>query len=106
MSNIPLHQVVLALQVMKRHGGFPHSTNVQRYLAHVAQYPTGVSDSHLAISLHDFDIEDFDILLRLLFIYSRVLDLMDNIQALNRSSEDCVFVVQPRLEQLASFDPE
>ncbi len=48
--------------------------------------------------LHDFYVKDFDIFLRLFFIYSRILDFVNDIQALNSSSKYSVLVVEPRLE--------
>ena len=43
------------------------------------------------------DTNDLDILLRLLLINLRILNLMHNIHPRNRSAEDSMFVVEPRL---------
>ena len=50
--------------------------------------------------LHDLYVENLDIFLRFLLVYSRILNLVDNIQPLNSSSEDCMLVVKPRLQSV------
>jgi hypothetical protein len=43
------------------------------------------------------DIDNFDILLWLLLVHPRVLDLMNNIQALDSSAKNGMFAIKPRL---------
>jgi hypothetical protein len=54
----------------------------------------------LSMVLHDLYVENLDIFLRFLLVYSRILNLVDNIQPLNSSSEDCMLVVKPRLQSV------
>lgn len=48
-------------------------------------------------SLSYVDIDYLDVLLRLLFERSHILNLMHYIESLMRSPKDCVFAVEPRL---------
>jgi hypothetical protein len=59
--------------------------------------------SQLTIHLRYRDRDNLDILLRLLLIHLGILNLMHNVQALNRSSEDSMLIIKPRLRmQLAN----
>lgn len=51
--------------------------------------------------LHYFYVENLDILLRFLLINSRVFDLVNHIQTLNGSAEDCMLVIKPWLETIS-----
>lgn len=50
--------------------------------------------------LHDIYVEDLDIILRLLLIHPGVLNFVDDIQALNSPSENCVLIIKPWLLKL------
>lgn len=47
--------------------------------------------------LHNLYVENLDVFFGFLFVHSGVLDLMDNIQALNRPSKDSMLVIKPWL---------
>lgn len=69
--------------------GFQHATYILVPL-------TGVNSS-----LRDRDTNDFDILLRLLFIRLCILDLVNHIQALNGTPEYRMLIVQPGLSTVS-----
>jgi hypothetical protein len=52
----------------------------------------------LVLILHDRDINDLNIFLRLLLKNSRILDFVDYIQALDRSAKNGMLIVKPGLE--------
>jgi hypothetical protein len=52
---------------------------------------------YLIAFLHDLYIENFDVFLWFLLVDPGVLDLVDNIQTLNRPSKNGMFVIKPRL---------
>lgn len=58
---------------------------------------TACSNTKQVASLHDINVENLDILLWPLLVCSRILNLMNHIQALCRTSENGVFSIQPRL---------
>lgn len=48
--------------------------------------------------LHDVDVKNFYVGERLLVVGPRILDLVDHVEALRRTTKDCVLPVEPRLE--------
>lgn len=48
-------------------------------------------------ALHDFYVENFDILLGFLLIHSGIFNLMDDIKALCATAENRMLAIEPRL---------
>ena len=51
----------------------------------------------LSFALHDFYVENFYILLGLLFVRPSVLNPMDDVQPLYGSTKNCMLIVEPWL---------
>jgi hypothetical protein len=51
-------------------------------------------------NLHNLNIQNLNILLRLLLINPRILNLMNNIQTLNRPPKNGMLIIQPRLQHI------
>jgi hypothetical protein len=63
-------------------------------------YQMRVSFHSWLCNLHNLNIQNFNILLRLLLINPRILNLMNNIQALNRPPKNRMLIIKPRLPHI------
>jgi hypothetical protein len=71
-------------------------------------YQMRVSFGSRLCNLHNLNIQNLNILLRLLLISPRILNLMNNIQTLNRPPKDRMLIIKPRLQHIYqhSFSPQ
>lgn len=69
----------------------------------------GIKDSaisHFHYQLHDLNIENLDIFLRLLLEHPSVLNSVNHIKPLNCSSKDRMLIIKPRLPAVSFLEKE